>query len=307
MRSRRSSLPTVRSATLTDQRDAISACRSAQRQRTHLVALKIRAFQHHGPKLLHLRLVQRQRASGAATRTQSGHAFRVVAQHPVTQCLPIHAVQLRRRLAWMALQHQCYCQQTPHHRTGLRPRRQFPQLRRRKLKTGDLDRPAHPVALPANRRDTQRESYSSRFGNLPGEESIILTAGMSAVVATTLTEFSYLRTVGQRAHCRSAGPEVYPQRGIDELSAHLPGFRIPDHLVSVMIKLLRIDRFGCARTWNVRPVDVCSAPTLGPREPDGHFPKADCPVNNLAFDWVSDSKSIHYRADQFGRAQSCRG
>ena len=60
---------------------------------TTLLRSRSGAFQHHGPKLLHLRLVQRQRASGAATRTQSGHAFRVVAQHPVTQCLPIHAVQ----------------------------------------------------------------------------------------------------------------------------------------------------------------------------------------------------------------------
>jgi len=37
MPSRRSSLPTVRSATLTDQRDAISARRSAQRQRATLL------------------------------------------------------------------------------------------------------------------------------------------------------------------------------------------------------------------------------------------------------------------------------
>src|SRR5271157_6068697 len=133
----------------------------------HLVALKVRAFQHHRPKLLHLGLVQHRRASRAATRTQSGHAFRIVAEHPVAQRLPIHAVDLRRRLAWMALQDQCYRQQTPHHRAVLRPCRQLPQLRRRKVKTGDLDRPAH---LPRTPCESPRYAVSRTSGDsgIPG-------------------------------------------------------------------------------------------------------------------------------------------
>src|ERR1700724_3699957 len=48
------------------------------------------------------------------------------------------------------------------------------------LKTGDLDRPAHPECPPANRRDTQRESYSRRFGNRPSsEESVLSAAGIT--------------------------------------------------------------------------------------------------------------------------------
>ena len=39
------------------------------------------------------------------------------------------------------------------------------------------------VVLPANRRDTQRESYSGRFGNRPPEEeSIFSAAGISRIM-----------------------------------------------------------------------------------------------------------------------------
>ena len=90
------SLPTVRSATLTRTKaDAISACKSAQRQR-HATLLPVQGPVLPAParsKLLHLGLVQRRRASRAATRTQSDGAFRVVAQHPVAQRLPIHAIE----------------------------------------------------------------------------------------------------------------------------------------------------------------------------------------------------------------------
>ena len=154
---------------LTDQRDAISACRSAQRQRHHLVALKIRAFQHHGPKLLHLRLVQRQRASGAATRTQSGHAFRVVAQHPVTQCLPIHAVQLAPppRVDGPPAPVLLPADAAPPH--GLRPRRQFPSSvaeRSKRVISIGLPIRLHSLRIVATRRGNRTQADS---GISPGK------------------------------------------------------------------------------------------------------------------------------------------
>jgi hypothetical protein len=69
-----------------------------------------------------------------------------------------------------------------HYRAVLRPCCQLPQLRRGKLKVGDLDRSAHLRALPANRRKTQSESYSNRFGNLPREESIFSAGGITGAV-----------------------------------------------------------------------------------------------------------------------------
>ena len=159
------------SATLTDQRDAISACRSAQRQRnTTLLRSRSGAFQHHGPKLLHLRLVQRQRASGAATRTQSGHAFRVVAQHPVMQCLPIHAVQhhCAAASAWMALQHQCYCRKR---RTTapacVRAASSLSSVAESSKRVISIGLPIRLHSL-RDRRDTQRGSHQADLGISPG-------------------------------------------------------------------------------------------------------------------------------------------
>jgi hypothetical protein len=82
MRSRRN-LPTVPLVSVTDQRAAISARRSTQRQRTHLIAFNIRPFQHHGLKLRHLRVVQRRGTARTPMRTQSNHAVGIKAMHPV--------------------------------------------------------------------------------------------------------------------------------------------------------------------------------------------------------------------------------
>jgi hypothetical protein len=74
------------------------------------------------------------------------------------------------------------------------------------------------------------------------------------VFAMTVTEVPYLFTVDQRGE-EYVRPEVLTSCPRVFL-AH--GF--PDLLVAVRINLLQMERFGWARTWNARRVDVCSAP-----------------------------------------------
>ena len=112
--------------------------------------------------------------SGAATRTQSGHAFRVVAQHPVTQASPpIHAVQLAPppRVDGPPAPVLLPCKRRTTAPACVRAASSLSSVAE-SFKTGEvLDRPAHPVALPANRRDTKRESYLSRFRRSPPGKS----------------------------------------------------------------------------------------------------------------------------------------
>src|SRR5712671_1859036 len=85
------------------------------------------------------------------------------------------------------------------------------------LKTGDLDRPAHPECPPANRRDTQRKSYSPRFGNRPNrKESMLSTAGIRRAYCGSVALAPQTRETGvNRPFNRGylSTPVCHPSRG----------------------------------------------------------------------------------------------
>jgi hypothetical protein len=97
----------------------------------------------------------------------------------------------------MTLQNQCYCQQTPHYRAVLRFRRQLPQLCRRKVKTGDLDRPAHLVSIriAVTRRLNLTQADS---GIRPSEESIFRAAGIRCGVMSMVEKVVEILTGRER-------------------------------------------------------------------------------------------------------------
>ena len=97
------------------------------------------------------------------TRNQPGQALRVVAMHPVTQRLPVHAVKLRRLVReWPSRISAIASRRRTTAPSRVRPassRNSDAECSSRVISIG-LPIPGTP--LPC-RRDTQRELYSSRF------------------------------------------------------------------------------------------------------------------------------------------------
>lgn len=82
----------------------------------HLLAVRVWTIQNHLPQFSHLFVTQCRRTARNITRMQPIDTLRVVAVHPIAQCLSIHAVVSRRLRPAITIQHRRDRQQAAYHR-----------------------------------------------------------------------------------------------------------------------------------------------------------------------------------------------
>ena len=165
----------VRSQTVTEKRRCTSAHKSTQRQRLTLCSC---GFGPSIPPLAQLRpLLFAQPASraGRRARQQSVDAISIVAQHPVAQCLPIHAGHARGILARAASDNQSNRQQPPCLVRVVTLRRTCPKVGRRVVRSADHQCHAHDLL---RRHEPIRQQSESYFGG-PGNPQIVERVSVS--------------------------------------------------------------------------------------------------------------------------------
>ena len=144
------------SCTRTPKRRSTSSRRSTQRQRT------TRSRSGSGP------LTTRAKSPAAAARHQTLEPQHVVADHPVEQRLPVHAVTHRSLHPRHPFKNQRQRQQPAHLRSVMAFRRTSPQLQRRVVQTCHLQASGHRIR-PLKQGSI--ESDQPRVAKAPNESS----------------------------------------------------------------------------------------------------------------------------------------
>jgi hypothetical protein len=126
------------------------------------VLFGIRTVLNPAFQFAHLRRRQAGLSTGTHLVNQASHAVRVVAVHPVSQGLAVHATRLSRQLPRMIIQHHRDRQHPPRLPRVLRSRRLGPKLASGQVVTGDFEQSRR---LPRESTIPRIDSQSAAFEN----------------------------------------------------------------------------------------------------------------------------------------------